>query len=104
MDSFDDTLAPSGLGELWLPTRLCPACGGAVLRRVRAGDASRWLCVACGRCVRAERGGLRRVDPLECPGCATRARPECIALLQAEFPRFGAGTGTDETGGIDDTD
>jgi hypothetical protein len=38
---------------------------------------------------------LRPVDALSCPGCATRAKSDCIVAFAAHMPRFGAGVGAD---------
>ncbi len=91
METFDDTFIPQGLDELWFAASACPGCGAAHLRHVGALDQSHWLCESCGRCWRAEHGRLRAVDPLGCHGCGAHDKWECIALLQQEFPRFGAG-------------
>ncbi len=96
MEVFDDTFVPPGLGEVWFATRGCPACLGSALAPVRTLEEAHWLCERCDRCWRVEHGVLRHVDPLACPGCATRPKSECIALLATTFPRFGAGTATDD--------
>jgi hypothetical protein len=96
MEVFTDSFVPPGLDDVWFATRGCPACLGTSLTRVRALHAPHWLCTSCGRCWRVEHGMLRPVDALSCPGCATRAKSDCIAVFAAHMPRFGAGVGADE--------
>lgn len=69
--------------------RSCPGCGFSPLSRVADCDVVHWLCLSCGHCWQDANAGLRAVDPITCPGCATKPRPECIALFAGEFPRFG---------------
>ncbi len=91
MEVFDDTFLPPGLERQGAARPHCPRCVWPYLHQV---DGRHWLCESCGHCWHAERGGLRSVDPLTCPGCSTRPRFDCIGLLATEFPRFGAGTDT----------
>ena len=70
--------------------RECPRCGAEPLSLVAECEMVHWLCRSCGHCWRGERGHLRAVDPVSCPGCATKPRDECFVLFAQEFPRFRA--------------
>jgi hypothetical protein len=96
LEIFDDTFVPSGLGEVWAAGRRCPRCVWPNLQEVRSLGEAHWLCESCGHCWRIEHGRLRAVNPLGCHGCANREKRDCIALLQKEFPRFGAGAATND--------
>jgi hypothetical protein len=96
MELSDDTFIPPGLSDAYVATRACPRCHRRSLRAVTSLDQARWLCVACGNCWHLVHGGLRLVDPVGCHGCAARAKRDCIAVFQSEFPRFGAGRATDD--------
>ena len=67
----------------------CPICGQSPLAQVVECSLVHWLCRSCGHCWQDIHGRLRRADPITCPGCATKPRSECLALLGQEFPRFG---------------
>ncbi len=82
----NDTRAPSGLTDIWLGSRTCPACLGSLRRVTTNGYAAHWMCQLCGRCWGGMHGRLHRVDPLNCGGCASRPREACIALVRRELP------------------
>ncbi len=84
MELFPDT-TPMPAGH---DSRICPRCGAVPLARVADCEIVHWLCQSCGHCWQETRGNLRAVDPITCAGCSTKPRPECIALLAREFPRF----------------
>jgi hypothetical protein len=96
MEIFRETFFPPSLSSAWFATRGCPSCLNLALTPVRALDEGHWLCSSCGRCWRVQHGILKPVDALTCTGCATRPKSECLARLGATFPRFGAGTPTDD--------
>jgi hypothetical protein len=83
MELFPDT-TPMPAGH---DPRICPQCGAAPLARVADCEIVHWLCQSCGHCWQETRRNLRAVDPITCPGCSTKPRPECIALFAREFPR-----------------
>jgi hypothetical protein len=90
MEIFDDTFVLPALADVWFAASSCPACRTGHLRHVTTNaGAYRWACEDCGRCWEAVRGRLRHVDPIGCPGCATKDRRACIVLLQRRFRRFG---------------
>jgi hypothetical protein len=60
----------------------CPACGGQGLRAVPRPP--NLLCDRCGACWQPVDGGLRRIDPLQCPGCSFRR--VCVAALAERSP------------------
>ncbi len=96
MEIFDDTFVPPGFADVWSAAQSCPACRTGYLRPVTTiAGASHWACEDCGRCWEAMRGRLRHVDPIGCPGCATKHRRACIVLLQRGIPRFGPNLGDD---------
>lgn len=66
----------------------CPACGRSPLGQVAECSVVHWLCGSCGNCWQEVHGRLRAVDPITCPGCSTKPRRECLALLGREFPSF----------------
>jgi hypothetical protein len=84
MELFPDTTAMTG-GQ---SPRDCPRCGAAPLARVADCEIVHWLCRSCEHCWQETRGNLRAVDPISCPGCSTKPRPECIAQFGREFPHF----------------
>ena len=90
MEVFSDTFLPPGLAEVWGAGRSCPRCSWAHLRPTGSLSDARWLCESCGHCWHLEHGRLHPVNPITCEGCSARARGDCIAVLQAGFPRFGA--------------
>jgi len=94
MEVFDDTFIPPGLSGMRGASRRCPRCVWTHLHPVGSLDESHWLCESCGHCWRIEHGRLRPVDPIACHGCTARSKRVCMALLQSEFPRFGAGAAT----------
>jgi hypothetical protein len=96
MELFGDSFIPEGARDAWAGTQRCPRCIWPYLHPVSSVDQAHWLCSSCGRCWHLQHGRFRPVDPITCHGCAARARHDCIMLLQQEFPRFGAGTTTDE--------
>jgi hypothetical protein len=91
MELFHDSFIPPGLSDVWVNSRRCPRCVWPYLQPVGSLDQAHWLCVSCGHCWHVEHGHLRAVDPITCHGCTARTKQDCIALLQLEFPRFGAG-------------
>jgi hypothetical protein len=89
MEVFSDTFIPSELTAVL--GRRCPRCVWPILRPVGSADQQHLLCSSCGHCWRLSNGQLRPVNVLGCQGCAARAKRDCIAQMQDEFPRFGAG-------------
>ena len=59
----------------------CPECGNGRLRAVSDGEATNFLCGACGNCWHAELDWVSRVNPATCPGCP--ARTVCLAAQRA---------------------
>jgi hypothetical protein len=96
MEVFSDTFVPAGLGGVWAGRRQCPRCVWPTLRPVTSLDQPHWLCSSCGHCYHLEHGRLRVVDPVTCHGCADRSKRDCIVVLQAGVPRFGAGAASDD--------
>jgi hypothetical protein len=96
MEVFGDTFIPRELTDVRFGARHCPRCVWPYLSLVRSLDEARWLCRSCGHCWRIDNGRLRPVDPISCHGCAARSKHDCITLLQHDFPRFGAGTDTED--------
>ena len=62
----------------------CPECGNHDLRPVGPSVPTNLLCHRCGACWRRAVAGLRRVDPVTCPGCASRRL--CLAALAERSP------------------
>ena len=53
--------------------RHCPRCGSERLQPVGpTAGTTNLLCAACRRCWAQEYGYLIEVNPLACPGCASR--------------------------------
>jgi len=50
----------------------CPTCGNGRLAAVSDGEQTNFLCHGCGSCWRVELGWTDRVNPENCPGCASR--------------------------------
>jgi hypothetical protein len=77
------------VGDLAAPFRIdvrtCPSCGFAPLARVADCDSVQWLCRSCERCWREVRGHAHGVDPLSCPGCATKPQRDCITRMAGDF-------------------
>jgi hypothetical protein len=68
----------------------CPVCSRSPLAQVAECSFVHFLCPSCGHCWQDVHGHLRSVDPIRCPGCATKPRAECVELFGREFPQFGA--------------
>jgi hypothetical protein len=85
MELFPDDMNPPPASPV---LHTCPVCGRSPLGRVADCEIVHWLCASCGHCWQESHGGLRRVDPLTCPGCATKPRDECLVIFGGEFPRF----------------
>jgi hypothetical protein len=88
MELFPDDVLPFGRPTVSAPLQ-CPRCGELPLGGVAGCASPHFLCRSCGHCWSFATGRWRAVDPLACPGCATRARGDCIDQLGHEFPRFG---------------
>jgi hypothetical protein len=84
MEIFPDTMPMRATHD----ARSCPRCGAAPLAHVADCETVHWLCRSCDHCWQEKSGRLRGVDPITCPGCSTKPRPECIALFARGFPRF----------------
>jgi hypothetical protein len=93
MEVFSDTFIPAELTRT--VAEHCPRCIWPYLRPVTSLDETHFLCLACGHCFRRDHGQLRPVNALTCHGCSAHSKRDCITLLQHEFPRFSAGTPTD---------
>ena len=87
MEVFADTFVPTEVGEWWFRSQPCPGCDNHTLHPVANLSPPRWLCSTCGRCWTPLHGGLTRVDPWTCSGCATGDRHECIIRLQRDTPQ-----------------
>ena len=51
----------------------CPGCGTVGLRAVSDGEETNFLCGSCGCCWHFELGWVERVNPVNCPGCPSKA-------------------------------
>lgn len=51
----------------------CPECGNGRLQTVHDGEATNFLCLACGNCWHPELEWVNRVNPATCPGCPSSA-------------------------------
>jgi hypothetical protein len=51
----------------------CPGCGNGRFKAVSDGELTNLLCGDCGACWHPEMTSVHRVDPVACPGCASRA-------------------------------
>jgi DNA-directed RNA polymerase subunit RPC12/RpoP len=68
----------------------CPTCGSALAEVGVPGD-QRSLCPRCGRCWQRVGSGLRRTDPVTCPGCGAKSRLTCIEMLADDLWHFVGG-------------
>ena len=84
MEIFPDTTPMTSRQD----PRICPRCGAAPLAQVADCQVVHWLCRSCDHCWQETRTSFRAVDPITCPGCSTKPRPECIELFARGFPRF----------------
>jgi hypothetical protein len=84
MEIFPETTPITSAAQ----SRSCPRCDAAPLARVADCELVHWLCRSCGHCWQESGSRLRGVNPLSCPGCATKPRDECLTLFGEEFPRF----------------
>ncbi len=62
----------------------CPNCGSRRLQAVSTTTSNNFLCDSCGTCSHRGPNAITRVDPLSCPGCASRR--VCLAGLAERSP------------------